>query len=173
MVTYIIDLETTGLNPIEKLEINGIREIKQNKIICISILNLENNELKTFLGENEKDVLYDFWKYVGDDCELIGFNINFDLNFLYVRSFLNNIKINIINEMLDVRKLIYKYSDFGVGKLSELSELTGLKSTTSNGSQMLELYNNKNWNEIKRHCEEDILLTKHLFDRCKFLNFIK
>jgi len=82
MMRAVIDIETTGLNPLE------------DKIIAIGIYNLENGEIKILFGE-EKDILKDFWGYIeeNDIEQLIGSNLKFDWTFLKLRSLKHRIKI--------------------------------------------------------------------------------
>lgn len=178
MSKIIVDCETTGLAPIVK-EVNEKREtIRVHKrIICISIINLDNNETLSFYGQDETKILQDFFNYCDKEIltQLIGFNLGFDLNFIRVRSFVNGVKIPFIflhADILDLRKVI-SLEEFSVGTLRTYGECCGITAHTENGSRMIEEFEKGNWDFIKDHCEEDVSLTKIVLNRCKECNLIQ
>lgn len=90
----IIDLETTGLDPINDriIEIGAIKIGKENKeyssIIwqdiklsekISNITGISNEDIKK--GKDEKNAINEFIDFIGEDT-LVGYNINFDIKFI-------------------------------------------------------------------------------------------
>lgn len=156
-VDYIYDLESTGLEPFE------------HRILCISVMNLETNKITSFIGEDEKKLLEDFWKHVKDVRNLVGFNSNsFDYPFIIQRCLFYGVKV-LKPITIDLRKestaFWVSYNKYAKGKLSQWAEKFGLPVDTKNGSKIPGLYIQRKWDEIKSHCEEDIIIIKALYDR--------
>lgn len=94
----LIDLETTGLSPIynEIIEISALK-IKDREIIdTFSELIKPEYEIDDFIAKltgitnemvensrNVKEVISDFMSFINKDDILVGYNVNFDINFLY------------------------------------------------------------------------------------------
>ena len=169
----IVDVETNSLSPVVKSRDdlgNTIREHK--RLLCISTLNIDTNEIRSFYGEDERQFLLDFFEYLHTNIyleEIIGFNFDFDINFIRVRSFYHDIKMsdNFINcNSCDLRKVIFS-EEYEVGILRFWGEVCGIIANSDDGSKMLELYEKKDWESIKKHSEEDVRITKAVYDRCK------
>ena len=173
MIKYIIfDIETTGLSPLEKIKY--IEERIVHKIVAIAALNIENNIKEVFIGEDEKVMLTNFFNFIKEGNYFIGFNTDFDFNFIKVRALVNNVKINNNfneNNIIDLRKKLNS-NQYAVGRLRDYCKLIGVNSSTENGEHMLEFYEKKEWDKIKEHCLEDIEITKQLFNRCVNCNLL-
>lgn len=94
----LIDLETTGLSPTynEIIEISALK-IKDGEIIdTFSELIKPEYEIDDFIAKltgitnemvgnsrNVKEVISDFMSFIKKDDILVGYNVNFDINFLY------------------------------------------------------------------------------------------
>lgn len=94
----LIDLETTGLSPTynEIIEISALK-IKNGEVVDIfSELIKPEYEIDDFIAKltgitNEmvensrkvKEVISDFMNFINKDDILVGYNVNFDINFLY------------------------------------------------------------------------------------------
>ena len=114
----ILDIETTGLSPEydEIIEIGAIR-VKDNIVIEeFQSLVKPQHKINEFIEKltgitNEmvqnspklSSVLPSLKKFIGDSY-ITGYNINFDLNFLY-DSFFKELKIELINDYIDVLRL--------------------------------------------------------------------
>ena len=159
MTTYIYDVETTGLNP------------ATDRILCISVCELANDNVTTFIDKSEKLVLEQFWAYTKWANKMVGFNSNnFDIQFILARSVINNVKISEHHytvKYIDVRELMYPYNNFMKGCSCEFAAALGISVETENGSHMLGYYHRGEWDEIKAHCSEDTLITKQLFLRLR------
>jgi len=164
----IFDIETTGLNPME------------DKVICISILNVDSDKPVSFYGENEALLLKQFWNAVKNTTtNFISFNGDgFDIAFLIKRSLIHKVQVtNLFKNHIDLKKVVnsffFTYNRYEKGKLTDWGEILGIKAKTERGCEMLKYYENKDWKTIKAHCEEDVILTKALFIRCKECGLIK
>ena len=157
----IVDAETTSLDPSE----NG-------RITCISTYNFEDNLIFSFYGADEIKILADFWNYIESlKCPtLVTFNgSSFDLPYLIHRSIVRSQKISKYAH-LDLRQVVnsffISYDKRARGSLAYWAAVLGITQITPPGSQMITLFMNQKFDEIRCHCEEDIMITKALFDRC-------
>jgi DNA polymerase III epsilon subunit-like protein len=175
MAKIIIDLETTGLSPIELIT-KEPRLTKTNRILSIGVWDLNTNTKECFTGEDEKNTLTKFSEFLlenNGDC-LIGFNCQFDLNFIRVRSFALGVQLPFFFnncEITDLRKTL-NTDIYAYGKLGEYAELIGCEVKTENGSHMPEFYKNKQWDKISEHNLEDLELTYQLYKRCDEVNLL-
>lgn len=162
MIKYlIVDIETTSLDPSE----NG-------RVTCISTLNISNNEIKSFADIDEFKILKEFWDYVKllDSPTIVSFNgSSFDIPYLIHRSIVRRQPIYRYKQ-LDLRQVVnsffLSYDKKVKGNLAYWANVLGIEQKTPPGSQMIALFMENKLDEIKCHCEEDILITKALFDRC-------
>ena len=155
----ILDIETTGLNPMI------------DRIICVSTLNTIDLAMTTIILDDERVLLEKFWSLVYDQDLLISFNGDvFDIPFLLKRSIINKVKCKRFNS-LDLRKIANGYSisndKYVKGSLSDWARILNIERKTEDGSQMIIYFHRKEFEKIKNHCEEDILITKSLYDRLK------
>ena len=170
MKKIILDIETCGLESIN------------DRIICIGIQDINEKIINSFSGEDEKIILIEFWKAIENCDEIITYCGNgFDIPFLVRRSLINNIKVsdNFRDKRIKFTDLKLVVDSFFMcyqhhhGKLHDWANVLGIKIQTENGSKMKEYYEKKEWDKIIDHCEEDILITKQLFERCLECNLVK
>ena len=161
--TICYDIETSGLLPFE------------HRILCISIIDNETSEVKSFCRDDEEQLLKDFFKEVDNVEKFIGYNNqSFDAPFILQRCLFYGIKLTPefinINKQIDLRKhslgFFLSYNRFAKGTLSEWGKKFAMPIETPGGDIMPQLYLQGKWNEIENHCIEDIKLTKRLLDRC-------
>ena len=163
----IFDIETTGFDPMEK------------RITCISLINIEHDKPVSFYGEDESLILKQFWNVIKDGAKTISFNgDSFDIPFLIKRSLINNVPVtNLFKKHIDLRKVAnsfyFTYKEHEKGKLTDWGKILGIDVITEDGAEMINHYEKKDWKTIKAHCEEDVMLTKALFTRCKECELIK
>jgi len=158
------DIETTGLNVFE------------NRIIAICIQRPDSDVPVTFYGEDERKIINQFWE-AAEDSILFGFNsASFDIPFIIRRSIILGVRLKTFKQHFDLRKIAncFSYSNdkYCKGKLSDWALVLGYIPKTHNGENMVEFYNNKKWKEIKNHVEEDVFITKLLFNRLKDVDLI-
>ena len=117
----VVDIETTGLSPRydEIIEISAIRYDSGKKVDVFSTLVKPDNEIDDYITEltgitNEMvegaptidDCINDFIDFMGEDI-VIGYNVNFDINFLYDN--LLECKNEVVkNDFVDVMRIARK-----------------------------------------------------------------
>ncbi len=165
---YIFDIETSGLAAIE------------DRITCISILDVATNEITSFYGPNERKILQDFFSKINGASEIIGYNIIFDLPFLIQRSLINNVGVcsnyrtlNTTDLRLISTAFFRVYNRAVKGTLDQWSEHLGLGKKKTTGEQMVKFYNNREYEKIKDHCSEDVKITAALYWRLRNCGLIK
>jgi uncharacterized protein YprB with RNaseH-like and TPR domain len=165
MSNIVFDIETTGLNSME------------SRVTCISMLDLTSDNVTTFIGEDEKHILESFWNSVTENDTLIGYNSHsFDMPFLIRRSVINTVRIKKVNKHIDIMKEVnsffISYDKMCRGSLDDWAfVLTGVHKL-DNGTQCIQYFLNKQFDELKKHCEQDVKVTKILVLRCKECNVI-
>lgn len=115
----MLDIETTGLSPEynEIIEISALR-IENNIIVStfstlvkpttkiddfiIQLTGITNEMLKN--APKIKNALIEFDKFINEDDIIIGYNINFDINFLY-DNFKNKLKKEFRNNYVDILRI--------------------------------------------------------------------
>jgi uncharacterized protein YprB with RNaseH-like and TPR domain len=173
MTTTLFDIETTGLAPIECV-CKDPREIKLNRILSIGVWNIEEDKKECFTKEDEREILINFSNFIRNEIWLVGFNCEFDLNFIRVRSFYNNVKLpENFNDLkiINLRKILNS-NEYAHGKLSEYGKMCGFEAKTEDGKQMPIFYENKQFDKIKEHNLEDLELTNIIYQRCKNCNLL-
>jgi len=160
MTKVLFDLETTGL--IENL---------MERIICISCQDCDTGKVLSFCGADERKVITEFYDYLSklDNPILIGYNSDsFDMPFLIRRSVVYGIKVPYINRTVDLRKLAngfkYSYNRNERGKLRDWAAVWGMPVETESGCEMFKLYTEGKFDEVQKHCEEDLKLTFKLLE---------
>lgn len=171
MVHMIFDAETTSLSPDD----NGM-------VTCICTHNTENDEVKVFQVKedlNEHKTLEEFWRYIEsiDNPTLVGFNSStFDLPYIVHRSIVRKVSIPKFDQLdlrLIVNSFFYSYERKATGKLSYWASVLGIPVSTCNGAQMVRFFLDGNYEEIKKHNVEDVMITHALFKRCCEVGLIK
>jgi hypothetical protein len=166
-------VETQGLAPIELIG-KDPRQIKENKIISIAVMNIEEDKKDCFYGDDEKKILTDFSSFIKNQISLIGFNCEFDLNFIRVRCFINNIVLpmNFKNaKIINLRKILNSY-EYAYGTLGEYCKFIGCDVKTENGKMMPIFFETKQWDKIRDHNLEDLELTLAVYNRCRDCNLL-
>lgn len=112
----LVDIETTGLSPQydEIIEISAVRIMNNEIVDSFNELVKPYNEISSFIEQltgitNEmvknarriKEVLKSFLSFIKEEDVLIGYNFNFDINFLY-DSILENLEKPFSNDFVDV-----------------------------------------------------------------------
>lgn len=172
MAKFIYDIETLGLNPLE------------NRIVSIAIKNVETGSVYCFCDENEKYMLELFFLSIASATELIGFNSDmFDLPYLVKRAFINNAKVacNLKKiKSIDLRKIVNSYNlnpsdpeyKYNKGSLSYYAKLMNIEIKTEAGNMMPTYWQNKEYQKIKEHNQEDVMVTEAFYKRLVEMNLL-
>jgi uncharacterized protein YprB with RNaseH-like and TPR domain len=143
-----------------------------SKIIAIG-LKEPNKDAVVLIGEDEKQILTDFWAYFANFKKenhvfrMVGFNIkSFDISFIVTRSFINKTKIQYfsLKEILDLRDHItcFRYGK-SRGTLKDFGEAIGVSLIDDiDGSMVAELCSKKDYSSIKRYLLKDMELTEEV-----------
>lgn len=163
MIEVFMDIETTGLNPLE------------SRIISVGFMDIGERPV-VYCDEDEKLILKNSWFYLNslmqkDRIKLIGYNlVSFDYHFMKIRSMLHGIQVTPIDSY-DMNDLFWclnqPYTNNRV-KLETWCKFLGIPHDfTLNGSMMPELFEKKNYDAIRKHNIDDLVSTKLLYERVK------
>lgn len=166
MKRVIFDIETFGLDSMN------------DRILSIGVMDASTGERKVFVNAEEEKTLQEFWDYMKDADELIGFNSDsFDVPYVIKRSLIKKVKISRIPRTMDLRKIVngfwYSYDKLGKGTLRDWAAVMGENCETCPGNEMPMLFVKGDFDSIKKHNEEDIILTHKLYklaSDCNLLN---
>lgn len=161
MKKCIIDIETESLDP------------KEGRIICIGIKEIENGESKVFYDENEEQLLRRFLDYFHNKGfnEIIGYNILFDLRYIFARCLKYNIYSNGFFRSLHVDLMMIMKSVKNVfsmnrpGTLEEWSQFLFGESKLETGESVPQLFSNGEIQRILDYNLKDVELTYLLWKR--------
>lgn len=167
------------------------------KIVCISVGlvsskdNVRKLRVKSFYGDNEKELLEDFAKMLTAwDSEgkksLCGHNVKeFDIPFISRRMLVNGLNLpkaidNAGRKPWEVTYIdtleLWKFGDYkNFTSLSLLADLFGIPTPKDDidGSQVGEVYyKEKNLDRIVAYCEKDVLAVANLFLKFKNIEII-
>jgi len=155
-----------------------------SKIIMIGVKK-NDEETKVIFGDTEKDIITDFWKFLNNNFNAgdmtVTFNgYRFDVPFLNLRTCINKVKMPIsinLNPWImdksnhfDVMRFFSQNETFTNPSLFILAMLNGIEVAKERieSSEIERLYKNKNWEKIKDHCIQDIVLLEAVFNKlCK------
>lgn len=153
-----------------------------NRIICISmgyILKEGKIKLKSFHGDNEKDLLRQFNDIIGPfNGIFIHYNgLNFDVPTILQRMShhqimpanrkFTNLRRYSNEPHFDLMMQYYNWDlqkSLPLGILAELHEIPSPKDDLS-GDKVFEAYNKKEWKRIVHYCEFDVATTLNLWNK--------
>lgn len=147
------------------------------RICCISYA-IDNGPTQSLSG-SEKQMLTDFWNAARGITLFVGFNIiDFDMRFIYQRSFVLGVKptqdLSFARyrsaPMYDVMKEWAKWGNATIS-LHALSKAMGVKSSKEGdieGKDVAQAYLDGRLPEICAYCEADVEVTRQLYKRMIF-----
>lgn len=151
-MNYIVfDIETQNI-----FQEVGSSDPADLDISVISLYNSVDNSMKSFLIEDFAQM----WPIFEATDAIIGYNSDhFDIPLLnkYYTGDLNQIKS--IDILADIKKSYGKRP-----KLDDVAAATLGKAKISHGLQAVEWWKTGEIDKIKKYCEEDVLITKNLFE---------
>jgi len=161
MPEFILDIETSGLDPLE------------HSISCIGLLDTNSETLKQFSGPVEEKLLNDFWFFCnGAKNTFVGYNlIKFDIYFLEIRSLIHKMKIF----RLEGTDLIYPLHPNGVKfhSRADWCKVLGINAGDHDGSLLPQLFLKGEFDLIKKHNEADLRSELEMLHRLRECNFLR
>ena len=163
-------VEKMGLDPTQSL------------ICCASFLDLETDEMKSFMLSPELDertLLTDVWEHLYDYKRFISFNGNsFDVPMLKFHSLINKVYPSVIlsqkkyqiENHVDVRMILGNWDNNAKGTLDYYSKIilgpaAGGKTEGVDGSMVQGMWNDGKYDEIKKYCERDVRILGAVYRR--------
>ena len=161
MKTCVLDIETEGLEP------------WNDRLVCIGVRDIDSHKTIVFLEEDERTMLERFilWYKRGGFREVIGFNVTFDLRFLFARclkyelsagELFHSTFTDIMDNLKSVKRM-YSYNK--PGKLNEWVQCVLGTSKLEKGDAVKEMYENREFTKIIQYCKQDVNLTYDLWVR--------
>lgn len=160
MTKFIMDLETTGLNPFE------------SEIIAIGIVDETGDHFIWDRARDEKEevIIERFIDWAKRKLPvLIGYNIrSFDLKFIQIRAWKHGLDPKIF-DILEVIDLIqYLHAKHTYASLDFWCEFLGIPIKCElNGKDMGAMWEKKDYESIKAHLEDDLFKTMRVWERVK------
>jgi DNA polymerase elongation subunit (family B) len=176
---FVIDIETAPLLPFEEYE--RLEEEKQQKLMnpidskIIAAGIRYNKEDYVFFGEDEREILKNFWNQWRSivqgqrTVKIVGFNIlNFDIPFLVTKSCIHNVPLSpfVLKDVVDLREKVHAYR-YGKnrGTLKEFASALGITLLDVDGSDVARLYHQKDFETITTYLKKDLEITEALLHR--------
>ncbi len=165
LTAIILDIETTGLNPLED-EIVAVGMRAPNGLeVHTAENNLERGLIDRVLVELSR------WP----NPVLVGYNITgFDLPFLMARGLKHSLPVHVLRDCyrIDPMHVVQRYllTNRKYCKLSEIASFLGIDDEDDvTGSDIPELVRQGRWEEVRTHCAKDVETTYRLFRRLQEL----
>lgn len=158
----ILDIETTSFTP----WIDG-------RIICIGIKDIDSDETIVFYDEHEEMLLVKFLQYFNkkDFREIIGFNLSFDIRFIFSRCLKYKIpsydffKASQFDLMMVLKGVKKGYNFNKPGTLNEWATFLFNKGKLFENTKISSLYEEGRIDEIIEYNKNDLELTYDLWGR--------
>jgi uncharacterized protein YprB with RNaseH-like and TPR domain len=150
----VIDIETTGLSPVD------------SRVTCIGWLDKwKDSGVISICETDERKLLQDFFDTFDaweDDAYLLTKNgKKFDMPFMAYRAGLWDIKMpRILYEIdhYDMQDITYRWVS-----LEDMSTILGLEGKSGTGKAAIGLWNNGQYDRLMKYCEDDVRLTDKVF----------
>jgi len=194
MTRLIFDIETIPADESKREFIESLSKDKKDeafkntslngnfgRIFCIGYIKEppESNRADIINGE-EKEILEKFWEIARDVDIFIGHNVmDFDLNFIYKRSVIHDIKpsrlLNFVRyrsePIYDTMREWEKWSMRSATSLDTLAKIFGFQTSKDKmcGSEVYGKYLKKQFDEIYEYCKKDVELTRKIYYKMNFL----
>ena len=155
----ILDIETTSFQP------------WSGRIICIGIKDACNGDVQVFYDDDEESLLMQFFRYVNKKQygEIIGFNLAFDMRFIFARCLLYKIQSygffdTVQTDLMMILKNVKKGFNYNQpGTLNDwATALLGRRKLFDN-TQVPELYDHDRIQDLIEYNQNDLELTYELW----------
>jgi predicted PolB exonuclease-like 3'-5' exonuclease len=140
-------------------------------------MDIDKRSKTTFIDADERKLLTDFWKFCETNKMLYGFNTDsFDTPFIHIRSLVNGVNLVDVHTC-DLRAVLFMYhrspnNAFKKGRLHDFARHFGIEPKTGSGKEVIDNWNLGKFDEIVKHCEEDLEMTHAMFTRMKSQGFL-
>ena len=181
----VLDIETTPIEFQEREVIDYLIKKKIgrdfhpffSKMIAVGLQD-EGDEPVLIAGENEADILSEFWEKIDmiHPNLIVSFNgMAFDVPFLGLRSISNNVKPSFTiatnkwqmetSNHFDCMHALSMKGNFSWVSLEMACRLLGIEipSDRVRATRLEELYKAKDWEAIRKRTKQDLKLTEQLF----------
>ncbi|BDR59996.1 exonuclease domain-containing protein [Lactobacillus xylocopicola] len=169
----LLDIETTGLSPYRDhvTELGAIK-VRQNEVVAeysklvfyprsnrvpAFITNLNGITEEQLLSEGipVKDAIIEFRQFIADDI-IIGYNVNFDLNFLY--DLTKKFKLpELKNDYVDVLRLARAYYPHQHNRLLDCLQRAGIAEVEEHHGLADAIATKKVYDDFRGHFDEELL----------------
>ena len=154
-----------------------------SKIVCIGLLEfsdqMEARSAVAWYGSNEKELLRQFWARIAQDRPTLFITHNglgFDLPFIKKRSIIHQIKpsydINLAKfraePVYDTMAILSNWDTRGWVMLDVLARALHVETKSGSGSQVAEMWEKGQGQELARYCLQDTYVTYACFCRMNF-----
>lgn len=161
----ILDIETTSFQP------------WSGRIICIGVKDISSGEIQVFYDENEESLLLQFFRHINKKqySEIIGYNIAFDMRFIFARcllyklptnGFFNKTQTDLMMILKNVRK---SYNFNQPGTLDDWAKALLGKKKLFDNTKVPELYSQGRIMDLIEYNQNDLELTYELWKRIKIV----
>lgn len=146
------------------------------KIIVTGIYSSKDGSTTIDSGD-ETDLIYAMWDAIRSHDSVVGYNhIGFDLPVLITRGMILGMPLYLPKEYLNLRRyssnpyydccqLLAGWEREKMKSLDWWARRLNLGSTHGSGADVYDLYLKGENEDIREHCEQDVMLTKSLFER--------
>jgi len=157
------------------------------KIVAVGLLDVNFAEPHVLIGDDEREILQQFWNLAGSYDLYIGWNsLDFDAPWLTIRSLVNGLQPGFISQAryrhpgetnhLDLYQLLTSWrgnrSRWLRLDLATVARALGVESPQGDGADVPRLWENGDLDAIRAHLESDLRATLAIWQRlgCPGLN---
>ncbi len=157
---YILDIETTGLDPLnDEVTAIGIKPVGKKPIIFIRDSN-----------NTEGDILHAFSEWLPPMLSAAKFithnGISFDFPFLLIRGYVYDIDLRELkmHDNMDTMKITSRWIS-----LNDMAKILNVEQKSGKGSFAPKLFKEGRINELRRYLEQDLKVTENVYLKLKEL----
>jgi DNA polymerase III epsilon subunit-like protein len=162
----VLDIETTGLEPWNE------------RVVCIGVRGvMDSDKTEVFFCEDEKQLLERFLAFFrrGGFTEIIGYNLNFDVRFIFGRCLVHEISAPYFfncaftDTMDNVRAVRKMYSYNKPGKLDDWLQCIFGIGKLEKGDAIKDMFERRKFTRIINYNKNDVEMTFRLWKRIGFV----
>jgi DNA polymerase elongation subunit (family B) len=172
----VVDIETVTLDSTND---KGALDAMTGRVVCIGMLIDDGGTVTeiTFVDEDERRLITEFWLTVAPSDVLVGHNVlDFDLRFLRQRSWILGIQPSrkvdtrkyYSGDVLDTLQLWTNWGNKTGVTLDALGAALGCGKKSGNGGKVAGWWAERDIDSIKTYCQEDVRLAYRVFCRLTY-----